>query len=273
MSKYQLIALDMDGTLLNSKKEISRESIRMIKKAADAGKYVVLNTGRGPSELRDYADLIPELRYMNCTSGALIYDWKERKTIYSNPLSVEMIRQIMDIAKEEDTMLQFLSLESFVQKDRWEKMDQYHMGIYKDMFRIVAKKPEDIYKFYDTAPFPMEKLNIHHTSAEARARTEKRIRDNGLDVSMVYSEIASLEISAKGVDKGIGLKKLCEYLGISIENVIAVGDADNDLGALRSVGLAIAMGNAKENIKREADVVVADCDHEGCAEAIEKYLL
>lgn len=272
MSKYQLIALDMDGTLLNSKKEISGADIQMIKKAADAGKYVVLNTGRGLSELRDYADRIPGLRYMNCTSGAMVYDWAEQNIIYSNPLSADVIQKIIEIAEQEDTMIHFLSLESFVQKDQWENMAHYQMKVYKEMFRTVAIKPENIRAFYDADPFPMEKLNIYHTSAESRARTEKRIKEAGLDVAMVYSEITSLEISAKGVDKGVGLKKLCEYLNIPIESAIAVGDADNDLGALKTAGLAIAMGNAKENVKNMADIIVADCDHSGCAEAIEKYL-
>ena len=86
MSKYQLIAFDMDGTLLNSNKEITQKSIQMIAKAVDAGKHVVLNTGRGPAELLDHVDLIPGLRYMNCTSGAMVYDWVEKQTIYSNPL-------------------------------------------------------------------------------------------------------------------------------------------------------------------------------------------
>jgi hypothetical protein len=90
---------------------------------------------------------------------------------------------------------------------------------------------------------------------------------------MAFSEIASLEISAQKVDKGIGLKKLCEYLGISIDETIAVGDGYNDLEALKAAGLSIAMGNAVEEIKEIADVVVADCDHDGCAQAIEQYLI
>ena len=77
----------------------------------------------------------------------------------------------------------------------------------------------------------------------------------------------------KGIDKGVGLKKLCEHLGLPLEQTIAVGDADNDTMALKTAGLSIAMGNATEPIKALADVIVADCDHNGCAEAIDKYLL
>lgn len=273
MSKYQLIAFDMDGTLLNSNKEITQKSIQMIAKAVDAGKHVVLNTGRGPAELLDHVDLIPGLRYMNCTSGAMVYDWVEKQTIYSNPLMPEEIRALMEIAKEEDTMIHFLSMGSFVQEDQLKRMDDYNMGIYKGMFERIAKRVEDICRFYEENPFPMEKMNIYHTSIESRARTEQRIRNSGLAVAMAYSEISSLEISAQGVDKGVGLKKLCEYLDIPIDQTIAVGDADNDLGALKYAGLAIAMGNANEDVKKIADVIVADCDHEGCAEAIETYLM
>lgn len=70
--------------------------------------------------------------------------------------------------------------------------------------------------------------------------------------------------------KGVGLQKLSEHLGLSMEDVIVVGDSDNDIGALKVAGLAVAMGNAKSGIKRLADVQVVDCEHDGCAEAIYK---
>ena len=90
---------------------------------------------------------------------------------------------------------------------------------------------------------------------------------------LVNAESASLEISAAGVDKGKGLLKLCEYLGLSPEKTIAVGDADNDVAILKTAGLSVAMGNALPQIRELSDVSVADCNHDGCAEAIEKYLL
>ena len=90
---------------------------------------------------------------------------------------------------------------------------------------------------------------------------------------MKNSEATGLEMNAKGVDKGTGLKQLCKHLGISIDETIVVGDADNDKEALGVAGLAIAMGNAKESVKEIADVIVSDNDHDGCAEAIEKYLM
>ena len=179
----------------------------------------------------------------------------------------------MEIASQEDVMVHFLSERSIVQKDKVEKMEEYHMGIYKTMFETKADHYEDIFKFYSDNPVPMEKCNIYHHTPEERTVTEEKIKAAGLPVVMVHAEETSLEITAEGVNKAAGLLALCRHLDISPEETIVVGDADNDREVLQTAGLAIAMGNAADHIKALADVVVADCNHDGCAEAIEKYLL
>ena len=83
MNNYQLIAFDMDGTLLNSDKQISPETLNAIKRAGDAGKTVILCTGRNLAELNAFTEIIPGLRYLDCVSGACVYDLKEKKTLYS----------------------------------------------------------------------------------------------------------------------------------------------------------------------------------------------
>ena len=90
---------------------------------------------------------------------------------------------------------------------------------------------------------------------------------------MALAETTSLELSSMGINKGVGLKKLCQYLKISLANTIVVGDADNDIEALKIAGLAVGMGNANDTVKHIADVLVNDCDHDGCAQAITEYLL
>lgn len=170
-------------------------------------------------------------------------------------------------------MVHLLSKDSIVQKDKIDKMYDYHMGVYQEMYIRVTTKWENLCLEYNENPFPVEKLNICHMSSEARERTRKRILDSDLDLQLVDAEMTALEISAKGIDKGIGLEKLCEYRQITLDETIVVGDADNDIGAMKKAGLAVAMDNANENIKKLADVIVSDNDHDGCVEAIEKYLL
>ena len=89
---------------------------------------------------------------------------------------------------------------------------------------------------------------------------------------MVDSEKTSLELSAAGVDKGAGLRTLCAHLGVPVEAAVAVGDSYNDAAVLRAAGLAVGMGNSPEPVRRLCDVIVADCDHDGVAEAIRRFL-
>ena len=273
MKDYKLIALDMDGTLLNSRKEISEKTKEMIRRAAAEGKHVVLSTGRGVAELTEYLEQLPEVRYLDCTSGAMVYDCKEQKILANDPICDPDMRKILSLAKERDVMIHFLTTKSLVEQSKFEVIDKYNMGIYHELFRKAADKCEDICRTYEEKGELISKCNLYHRSSEDRAAMKETIESMRLSVSAVYSEIASLELTAAGVNKGTGLVKLCEHLGISVDETIAVGDADNDIAILKTAGLAVAMGNAEEYVKALADVVVADCDHDGCAEAIEKYLL
>ena len=170
-------------------------------------------------------------------------------------------------------MMHLLTDRSIVQNDHCAHMDQYGMGVYQPMYQRVTDQWEDVRRQYEAAPFPVNKCNLYHTDDASRTRTERRIRDKGLAVEVVRAERTSLEISAAGVDKGTGLRELCRQIGVPIHQTIAVGDANNDIGMFRVAGLAVAMGNAESDIQALAGAVVADCDHDGCAEAIDRYLL
>lgn len=270
---YKLVAFDMDGTLLNSEKKISDKTVEAINKAIEAGKTVILNTGRCPAELKEYREVLPRLRYVNCVSGALVYDYEEERSIYESPLSEEEVKTLIQIGKETDEMVHLMGITSVVEKDKIPHMNDYYMGVYQPMYEEVTTKVDNIYDYYVGNPYSVHKLNIYHHSKAARDHTRKAIKEAGLELEMKDSEATGLEMNAKGVDKGTGLKQLCHHLGISIEETIVVGDADNDKEALETAGLAVAMGNAKESIKEISDVIVSDNDYDGCAEVIEKYLL
>ena len=236
MSKYKLIAFDMDGTLLNTQKKISKHTVTALNKAIDNNKHVVLSTGRAIVELSDYKKELSNLQYGICESGALIYDFKNKKIINQDTIPLSIINEILDIAYHQDIMIHLLTNgNSVICKDDLEKMDKYNMEIYKSMFTQVATIVEDIYDY---------------------AKKNKIEKINSLNVT-----------------KAKGLKILCNYLNTNIANTIAVGDANNDLDILKTAGLAVAMGNANDNIKLICDVIVSDNDHDGCKEAIENYLL
>lgn len=267
---YKLIAFDMDGTLLNTEKKISRKTAAAIKDASEHGKVIVLSTGRGLAELVEFLPDLQGVRYLICVSGGYIYDTVTQGFIYSNPLSDENIKSILKISRQEETMIQMLSDLSVAAKKDLDRLEDFHMGVYRPLYERVCTIVEDMYEYYKTQKPQIAKLNLYHTSVEARERTFERL--SKLNIEAVRSEITSTECSSKGVTKGTGLLKLCEYLGISVEETIAVGDADNDIEILKTAGLSIAMGNARESVKAIADVIVSDNDHDGCVEAIYQYL-
>lgn len=273
MSQYKLIAFDMDGTLLDSEKKITPKTVKAIKKATDEGKIVILNTGRCPAELEEYYDILPTVRYLNCLSGALVYDLKEDQAIYTKSLKTDEIKTLIEIGKKNDEMVHLMSIPSIVEKDKVPHMEKYGMGVYQPMYERVTTKVDDIYDYFMKDPFQVEKLNIYHKTPEERDETRQAIIDNHLELEMKNAESTGLEMNSKGVNKGTGLKELCQHLGISIEETIVVGDADNDKEALEVAGLSIAMDNALDSVKDMCDVIVSDNDHDGCAEAITKYLL
>ena len=269
--EYKLIAFDMDGTFLNSNKEIPIENIEAVKRAVKENKIVAISTGRGLSELKMVREKLPEIHYMIMTSGTMVYDFKENKEIYSNQLSIEEIRKILEVSKNRDILVHFLSQKAVMEKDKGHRVKDYGMGVYQPMYNEVCTFVEDIYEYFEHHPSTLEKVNLYHQTKEDREITYGLLKD--LDLSLKKAESGSLECSAKNINKGTGLKKLCEYLKIDIEETIAVGDANNDLEILEEAGLSIAMGNASDEIKRKADVVVSDHDHLGCVEAIDQYLL
>lgn len=273
MAQYKLIAFDMDGTLLNSNKKISIKTLEAIKKASNAGKIVILNTGRCPAELEEYYEELPTVRYLNCLSGALIYDLKEDKSIYTKSLKEKEIETLIKIGKKNNDMVHLMSIPSIVEKDKVPHMEDYHMGVYQPMYERVTTKVEDIYDYYIKELFQVEKLNIYHKTTEEREESRNAIIEQHLEVELKEAEDTALEINSKGVNKASGLKALCEHLGLSLEETIVVGDADNDIDALKVAGLSVAMGNSIDAVKDICNVIVSDNDHDGCAEAIEKYLL
>lgn len=270
----RLITFDMDGTLLSPDHTISEKNLAAIRKCSEHGKQVALCTGRSVSELREYFPvLLPYVRYAICVSGALCWDLLKNRKICSDSIGTETALRAMEIAEPFSPMIHFLSDTSIMQKSHWEHLSDYHMEQYTEMYRREAEFVEDITALYRKNPWPLEKLNFYNRSEESRAALEEEIRKAALPVEMRHAEITSLELSPKGVTKGTGLLSLCRFLSIHPSDVVSVGDAENDVDAFLVSGTGVAMGNAPESVKRQAGFVTRDNAHDGCALAIEKFML
>ena len=249
---YRLIALDLDGTLLNTRKEMPAEAVQAIRTACAAGRLVVFD---------------PEVRYAVFASGAGLYDIRQRMAFGLHPLPAEQVRRILALARTKDIMPQLVLPDAdVIQASHLEQLEHFNMGVYRPMYEKAMTLVPDIYAFAAACREPVLKLNLYHADVPERVRTREQLETP--DLELVYSEISSLECSARGVSKGSGLERLCRLLEIPVSQCIAVGDADNDIPMLRAAGLGVAMGNAPGHVKSAADRIVADLDHGGCAEAI-----
>lgn len=270
MSEYKLIAVDMDGTLLRSDKSLDPDTIRDVEAAARQGIQVAYSTGRAVPELEAYVRRLPCMRYAVALSGALVYDFQERKSVFRQMLSGAYIEEIVRVAAQYDAMAHFLTEdESIVRIDQVSQMAHFHMGIYQPMFLKLTRKVDDMRaeaKRFDAIP----KVNVYFRSARDRAAGYEALKR--LPLSFAFAEGASLEMNAAGVTKASGLRALTKHLGISMTETAGIGDADNDRAMLEAVGWSVAMGNGAEDIKALCDAVTEDNDHNGVGKAIRSLL-
>lgn len=271
MSTYSIIAFDMDGTLLNSQKQVSKENLEAIHDAVNAGKIITLSTGRCIPELIEPLKILKEVQYSIAVSGAMVFSNSDLKIIQSSTIPSKIIEELFYRLKKEDVMIHLLSDLSVVDKQHVDNLAPYGMGVYQPMFNRIATKVDNIEDYYKASHPGVNKFNIYCSSQDQRVRLKEELSD--LPLCLAYSEISSLECSPENTHKGTGLIKLCEHLNIPIEETIAVGDAYNDIEILKTAGLSVAMGNSNQHVLDISDVVVSDNDHHGCAEAIYKYLL
>lgn len=272
MSKYELIALDMDGTLLNSELKLSEGNRCAVERAFQAGKQVILSTGRCLSEIRDTLKLLPQIRYLVCENGSCVYDCKYDHTIHVEPVPVEEIKYILELVRGERCVIQvFHENQSYFYQpdDRW--TDAYRVGNYRGVFNRCSIWDAKLFDRYGERPFRIEKINLYFDNLRTRDQIYTILEGRPLKLSVSIGYM--IEVVSAKADKGIGLKKLCDHLGLDVAATIAMGDSANDLEILRAAGFSAAMGNACPEAKAAADIVTVDCDHDGVAKVIDEYLL
>lgn len=272
MPAYTMLALDMDGTLLTSEKRITKKTREALRRAEDAGLILVVSTGRAASELEDYrADLFDAVRYGSLLSGGVVRDLARGETLSARMLPAELTRAVVEQGVVEDAMVQMFTTECAIMSKRdVDRMPQIGQGVYQDLALRRGHLVESIPAFAQEHADEICKINLHHVSRESLARTRGVLEK--LPLQLAVGESASVEVTPRGVTKALGLELLCRHLGVNVAELVVVGDADNDLEALRTSGLAVAMGNAAPEVLAVADIVVADNDHDGIVELVDRLL-
>ena len=269
---YDLAALDMDGTLLNSANEITPFTRRALNRADAAGKVIALCTGRCLSELRYHLKRVPGIRYAINENGGCLYDVRADRILFQAVLDGDVIERMFEAAAPRDVMLQcFFGNQSYVQAEDCGRMAHYHMEDFVEVFVAGSEFTRDIRSLWRKSGKPMTKFNLYFASEDEKARFTEDMGDMDLCVTGCIG--IGYEISPKGAGKGDGLRALCDHLGLPIERTMAVGDGNNDIELMEAAGFSVAMGNAVEAVRRVAHVVTDDCDHDGAAKAVLRYML
>lgn len=269
----KLIALDMDGTILNSSGFMSDSTINAINKAYDNNIIVSLATGRTFSEIGVITEnLKNSINYAICSNGALVYDLNNSKPIYKNLLSTESVKKIYDILKPFDVLMDaYIDGKAYSKNYTKEKLKFF--GIpekYIDLIFRNRQPVNDLKTFILETNKSIEKFNIRLSNPE-ETRKVWNLLSSLPEIAVTTSGFDGIEVNNKSANKADGLKNLMQYLKIDQANTMAIGDSINDKEMLSFVNVSVAMGNAHPDIKNICKFITSSNDDDGVAKAIEKY--
>ena len=275
MKKIKMIGLDLDGTLLNDKKELTSHTREILTRAIDQGVTVLAATGRPVTGIPEVLRNFPGMRYALTSNGGRILDLQEDKVLYANMLSYEMGAAILKIFGDYDTFKEiYFDGRGFVQADELLKVGEYLRNpAMADYIRTTRKGITSLWeKMEEMNGHEMDEIHALFKSQDERLKAKQRIMELG-DLSISDSMGTNLEINAPGVNKGMGLIQLGRLLGIEREEIMACGDGNNDLMMLKEVGFGVAMANGADEVKEVADYITLSNEEDGVAAAIEKFVL
>ena len=260
---YKMIAVDMDGTLLDSRKQISDETVRAVRQLAESGVLVVISTGRPVQGVEKYKKLLHLTGPVITYNGAMIVDAGTGETLFEQGLRPKDARKIMESGLRHDTTMCIWAGGCLYGNQINAKMNDYK--------KISGVEPVLIKEFDRFSDQNITKILWYDEPGNLRKWTEDFGKEEFSQVTCCISQPVFLEFFHSQVSKAAAMQKIGERYGISREEMIAVGDGPNDIEMLEYAGLGIAMGNAAEEVKRHAGSVTASNDDEGVLQVIRKY--
>ena len=288
---YKLIAIDLDGTLLNSYGQVSERNREALKKAQEQGIEIVLASGRSTNSVKNIAKDLENNNYVICGNGSLIYDLQKEEIIYDKFIDRKKALQIIQICEQNSIYYNVYTENMVIAKTLSNNVLFYHhenankpdnkktkINLVDNIYDYIQSlENENILKFTIS-----DQSNIIFISIIKKLREVKNI--DVLDVAHMSRKVIKsgteeieiayyyTEITSENVDKWNSIEWLIERLNINKDEVIAIGDNVNDKLMIENAGLGVAMGNSAPYIKEIADKVVANNNEDGVAEAIESIL-
>ncbi len=265
---YELLVLDVDGTLVNSKKEITEATRRAVVTCQENGVKVAIASGRCTEGIRHQASEIGLDRYggyIVSYNGGRITNCRTGEVVYDIPLPDGMIHELYDYSQQEHTgILTYYDGKIIAHSDT----DPY-ITVDAKGCDIPICVPGD---FHREVNFPVNKCILTGEPEHLAKLEKKAAKDFEGRLSVYRSEEFYLEMMPLGVDKAYGMAKLLERLGYSRSQMVCCGDGFNDLPMIVYAGLGVAMGNAPDALKEKADYVAPSCDEDGLVDVIDRFI-
>lgn len=286
---YKLIAIDLDGTLLNSYGQISEKNRNALNKAKEHNAEIVIASGRTTDSVRNIANDIGAKGYIICGNGSLIYDLQKEEIIYDKFIDKKKALQIIEICEQNSIYYNIYTENMVITKTLNNNVLFYYQenASKPDNKKTKINIVQDIYKYVEELENQhILKITISDSNSiifNGIIRKLRNIKDiDVLDVAHMSRKIIKTgteetvieyyytEITSKNVDKWYAIEYLMDKLNIQREEVMAIGDNVNDKMMIENAGCGVAMSNSAPYIKESADIVVSNNNEDGVAEAIEQ---
>ena len=264
---YKMLVVDMDDTLLTDNHEISSENKEMLLKAQQMGVYVVLASGRPTSAMIEFAKELQcdvNNSFMISFNGSVITDLKEDKILFEYSLTKEQIHSLYDFSQQNNT-----HIITYIDGQIISEKHSEYIDIEKN---ITGLKLNIVSSFKDTVTTSAVKC-ILLEEPEYLKGVESVLKAAMPDLSICMSKPFFLEAAPNGIDKGASIKILAEKLNIQQTEIIAVGNAGNDLTMVQYAGLGVWVDNVDAELRHFADVIVASNNNHGVAEVVRRFIL
>ncbi len=272
---YKMVCIDMVWTLLGKGKKISEESKKVIKKIHDKGVEIVVTTGRIYNNAAYYSNLLGVKSPVIAANGAIVREKYSNKVIYENAMETDVCLKLIELLYKMDFFFHFYTLDSIYCGDKITKLGtelymtkQVGYENLKIKYHII-KNLEEWKAFFKRTNGQITKC-IAFSPRPSKITALKKELNNMDDIVYFGAGSRSVEINNKGVSKGRGVKALADYYGFKREEIVCIGDNENDISMIEYAGLGVAMGNAIDEVKALADYITDTNKKNGVAKAIKK---
>jgi Cof subfamily protein (haloacid dehalogenase superfamily) len=268
----KMIALDLDGTTLNSDGIMTEKTRETLNKADDNGIHVVVSTGRVYTALPEQIFSVKGIRYAITSNGAQISDLAEKKLIYSDYLAPEAVRRAVEITKKYGFLVEcFTGNIAYADEAFYNNIKENGCEFRNKDYVLKTRKPaKDICKLMTEHETEIENINFFFESIDELEKYRPIIE--AIPNAMITSSFPNnLEVGGPGTCKRKALEALTKRLGVDRSELMCCGDAPNDIEMIKFAGVGVAMGNAWGDTKKYADYVTLTNDEDGVAVAIEKF--